>query len=92
MHKKLWLACLMAASCVGIWGQDKPFYLKNGDRVVFYGDSITDQRRYTQIVETYVVTRFPNPDVTFVNSGWGGDRVDGGARLPTSHVSLLEFR
>jgi lysophospholipase L1-like esterase len=82
MHKKLWLACLMAASCVGIWGQDKPFYLKNGDRVVFYGDSITDQRRYTQIVETYVVTRFPNLDVTFVNSGWGGDRVDGGAGGP----------
>jgi lysophospholipase L1-like esterase len=54
------------------------FYLKDGDRVVFYGDSITDQRLYTTFVETYVVTRFPRLDVSFVHSGWGGDRVGGG--------------
>jgi lysophospholipase L1-like esterase len=54
------------------------FYLKNGDRVVFYGDSITDQRLYTTFVETYVVTRFPTLDATFIHSGWGGDRVSGG--------------
>jgi lysophospholipase L1-like esterase len=54
------------------------FYLKTGDRVVFYGDSITDQRLYTVIAETYVVTRYPQLDVTFVHSGWGGDRVTGG--------------
>ena len=55
-----------------------PFYLNTGDRVVFYGDSITDQRLYTVDVETYVLTRFPKLDVTFVHSGWGGDRVSGG--------------
>jgi lysophospholipase L1-like esterase len=54
------------------------FYLKDGDRVVFYGDSITDQRLYTTFVETYVVTRFPRMNVSFVHSGWGGDRVTGG--------------
>jgi lysophospholipase L1-like esterase len=54
------------------------FYLKDGDRVVFYGDSITDQRLYTVFTETYVVTRFPDMDVTFTHSGWGGDRVTGG--------------
>jgi lysophospholipase L1-like esterase len=58
------------------------FYLKDGDRVVFYGDSITDQRLYTTFVETYVVTRFPRRDVTFVHSGWGGDRVTGGGGGP----------
>jgi len=46
--------------------------------VVFYGDSITDQRLYTTFVETYVVTRFPRMQVSFVHSGVGGDRVDGG--------------
>src|SRR5690348_17702461 len=51
------------------------FYLRDGDRVVFYGDSITDQRLYTAFVETYVVTRFPRLKVSFVHSGWGGDRV-----------------
>jgi len=30
--------------------------LKDGDRVVFYGDSITDQRLYTQFTETFVHT------------------------------------
>lgn len=54
------------------------FALKDGDRVVFYGDSITDQRLYTTFAETYVVTRFPKLDVSFVHSGWGGDRVSGG--------------
>ena len=55
-----------------------PFAIKDGDRIVFYGDSITDQRLYTTFVETYIVTRFPAMNVTFVHSGWGGDRVTGG--------------
>jgi lysophospholipase L1-like esterase len=58
------------------------FALKDGDRVVFYGDSITDQRLYTTFTETYVVTRFPKLNVTFVHSGWGGDRVTGGGGGP----------
>jgi len=58
------------------------FYLKDGDRVVFYGDSITDQRLYTTFVETYAVTRFPKMNLTFVHSGWGGDRVNGGGGGP----------
>lgn len=58
------------------------FGLRNGDRVVFYGDSITDQRLYTTFVEEFVVTRFPNMKVSFVHSGWGGDRVTGGGGGP----------
>jgi lysophospholipase L1-like esterase len=54
------------------------FHLRSGDRVVFFGDSITDQRLYTSFVETFVLTRFPHLDVRFVHSGWGGDRVTGG--------------
>jgi lysophospholipase L1-like esterase len=58
------------------------FNLKDGDRVVFYGDSITDQRLYTTFAETFAVTRFPKSNVTFVHSGWGGDRVTGGGGGP----------
>jgi len=58
------------------------FYLHDGDRVVFYGDSITEQRLYTTFTESYVVTRFPKMNVTFVHSGWGGDRVTGGGGGP----------
>ena len=50
------LAALTVA--VQVTGADD-FYLRHGDRVVFYGDSITDQRLYTVIAETYVVTRYP---------------------------------
>src|SRR5215831_7897849 len=68
------LFCLTAAA--------QSFYLKDGDTVVFYGDSITDQRLYTTFTETYVLTRFPKLKVTFVHSGWGGDRVTGGGGGP----------
>ena len=56
--------------------------LKPNDRIVFYGDSITDQRLYTTFVETYLVTRYPDLPLTFVHSGWGGDRVTGGGGGP----------
>lgn len=58
------------------------FYLKDGDRVVFYGDSITDQRLYTTYIESYCVSRFPKKHFTFIHSGWGGDRVTGGGGGP----------
>jgi len=72
---------LLFLMCLPLFAQSG-FYLKDGDRVVFYGDSITDQRLYTTFTETFVVTRFPNLKVTFVHSGWGGDRVTGGGGGP----------
>ena len=86
----LFAATLLLASAA--WSQDK-FALKDGDRVVFYGDSITDQRLYTTFAETYVVTRFPRLKVWFVHSGVGGDRVTGGwagpidVRLPRDVIA-----
>jgi lysophospholipase L1-like esterase len=76
----MFLAVLMGA-CSALAAQGG-FALREGDRVVFYGDSITDQRRYTSFVETYVVTRFPAMNISFVHSGWGGDRVGGGGGGP----------
>ena len=35
------------------------FGLRDGDRVVFYGDSITQEGGYGRFVEEYVGTRFP---------------------------------
>jgi lysophospholipase L1-like esterase len=72
------LLALVATFAPAAARADGPFYLKDGDRVVFYGDSITDQRLYTTFTETFVVTRFPKMKVDFVHSGWGGDRVGGG--------------
>jgi len=64
-----------------LYGDDS-LRVKDGDTVVFYGDSITDQRLYTVITETYLVTRYPNLNVSFVHSGWGGDKVSGGGGGP----------
>jgi len=54
------------------------FALKNGDRVVFYGDSITDNAWYPKFVELFIRLRYPDLDVRFYNAGVGGDRVTGG--------------
>ena len=54
------------------------FRLQDGDTVVFYGDSITEQKLYTSVIENYVLTRFPDRHVRFINSGVGGDTVHGG--------------
>jgi lysophospholipase L1-like esterase len=82
-HRRLavLLVLLLGAFTPGARAQSS-FALRDGDRVVFYGDSITDQRLYTVFVEDYVVTRFPRMNVRFVHSGWGGDRVSGGGGGP----------
>lgn len=54
------------------------FALKDGDTVVFYGDSITAQHLYTRDVEDFVLTRYPEMHVRFVNAGVPGDTVRGG--------------
>ena len=72
----------MAAALVAALPAQDRFHLRDGDTVVFYGDSITDSRQYTNFVETFVVTRYPGLKVRFVHSGWGGDRVSGGGGGP----------
>lgn len=54
------------------------FVLKDGDTVVFYGDSITAQRFYTRFAEDFVLTRYPALHVRFVNAGVPGDTTYGG--------------
>ncbi|MCU1292726.1 MAG: lipolytic enzyme family [Bryobacterales bacterium] len=79
LRRSFLAVCALAASCASSPAQDlPPYYLHSGDRVVFYGDSITEQRLYTMLTELYGVTRYPKLDVTYVHSGWGGDRVTGG--------------
>src|SRR5688572_4495132 len=53
------------------------FALRDGDTVVFLGDSITAARGYTKIVEHYTLMRFPERRVQFFNAGKGGDTATG---------------
>ena len=54
------------------------FALHDGDRVVFYGDSITQDGGYAALVEEYCRSRFPTWNLRFYNAGVGGDTVSGG--------------
>jgi len=76
------LLALATVYIVSAAADQQPFYLHSGDTVVFYGDSITDQRLYTMLTELYGVTRYPKLNVTYIHSGWGGDRVTGGGGGP----------
>ncbi len=60
--------CSIATSVLGA-----DFLIHDGDRVVFLGDSITEQRLYTTYLEAYALTRHPQWKLWFRNVGWGGD-------------------
>lgn len=49
----------------------QPF--KQGDRVVFVGNSITDGGRYHAYIWLYYMTHYPNRRITCFNGGIGGD-------------------
>ena len=76
---RLVVGALLLCCVSGFLSAQQEFFLKDGDAVVFYGDSITERRIYSSFTETYVLTRFPKLNVRFVHSGWGGDTVAGGA-------------
>jgi lysophospholipase L1-like esterase len=65
------------------------YVLRKGDRIVFLGDSITEQQLYTNYVEAYLASRYPELKLTFFNAGWGGDTAPGGcARLDRDVLAL----
>ena len=56
--------------------------LRDGDRVVFFGDSITVAHTFSRAVEEYVLTRDADKRISFINAGVGGHTAsDGLARL-----------
>src|SRR5438046_10661830 len=72
---KLFVAPLAVAAVLAFSqaSQGDDFLIHDGDRVVFLGDSITEQRLYTTYIEGYVLSRHPDWKLTFRNVGWGGD-------------------
>jgi lysophospholipase L1-like esterase len=78
----LFLALSAPALAAGPEAPVVPFALRDGDRIVFYGDSITQDGGYGRFVEEYVRTRFPRWDLRFYNAGVGGDTVRGGGAGP----------
>ena len=72
MQKKL-LLMLAAVAASTLCAGAAEFFIHDGDRVVFLGDSITEQKLYTTYIEAYALTRHPDWKLSFRNTGWGGD-------------------
>jgi lysophospholipase L1-like esterase len=64
------------------------FLIKPDDRVIFWGDSITDNSFYCRTIEQYVHARYPHWNVDFFNLGCGGDRAITGPRMERDLVPL----
>lgn len=65
--------------------REKSFVFKNGQKVVFIGDSITDCGRmyenhpygngYVKIAIDLITAKYPERNITFINKGIGGNKV-----------------
>ena len=48
-------------------------FLKEGDRLAICGDSITEQKMYSRIMETYLTVCAPELNVSVRQYGWSGE-------------------
>lgn len=51
--------------------------LREGDRLAICGDSITEQKMYSRIMETYLTVSQPQLRITVRQYGWSGEKTDG---------------
>ena len=58
--------------------------LKQGDRLAIIGDSITEQRMYSRMIETYLTVCVPELEITARQYGWSGETAEGFARRMTN--------
>ncbi|MCX7418021.1 MAG: SGNH/GDSL hydrolase family protein [Planctomycetia bacterium] len=82
----LCVCCLLLTAVAVRADEPKEFFFKAGDRVMFLGDSITEQYQYSTDIELYLTTRFPKWNILFMNAGISGDTASGGAGRFASHV------
>lgn len=65
-------------------------YLKEGDRLAICGDSITEQKMYSKIIETYLTVCVPELKVTCRQYGWSGEVAEGFLKRMTN--DCLRFK
>ncbi len=61
-------------------------YLKTGDRLAICGDSITEQKMYSRIMETYLTVALPEFQISTRQYGWSGERAPGFLARMTNDV------
>jgi hypothetical protein len=87
--------CIKAIVVIGLWAglaQAAParaFELKNGDSVVFIGETVMEQSGFPNMVETFVRTRYPDLELRFFISTMPNEiAADGFFRLDRDVLSL----
>lgn len=63
---------------------------KTGDKLAICGDSITEQKLYSRIIETYLTVCVPELKITTRQYGWGGETAEGFYRRMTN--DCLRFK
>lgn len=64
--------------------------LQAGDRLAICGDSITEQRMYSRVIETYLTVCRPELKIAVRQYGWGGETAPGFLARMTNDV--LQFQ
>lgn len=86
--------CLILILVFGLRTQaaaDASFRLGGGERIVFFGDSITQAGRYIDYVGAYLMTRFPDKRFTLLNRGINGETISAtGEGAERSRPSALD--
>ena len=70
--KKLLLSVSLFISAIS-YAQKSPEPFKDGDRVIFAGNSITEAGFYEMYIWQYYMLHFPDRKITVYNGGLGGD-------------------
>lgn len=78
-HTRIGLVCVALFTVFSVAALAEDFAIRDGDTVVFLGDSITAARYYGEIIENYTLLRYPKLKVRFINAGHGGETMEGGA-------------
>ena len=72
-----WLCLLVSQFATAVRAADSAPMFAGVKRVVFLGDSITYSGAYVETIEAYVVTRFPERAVEFIDVGLPSETVSG---------------
>ena len=66
--------------------QPKGPVLRPGDRLAICGDSITEQKLYSRILETYLTVALPELNLSVRQYGWSGEQASGFLHRMTNDV------
>ncbi len=81
MNNILRLLALLCPCLAFATAPAKPLELREGDRVVFLGDTLMEREKDYGYIELMMTLRFPDRNVTFRNLGWSADTPVGISRV-----------